>query len=349
MLFDRPSRHAAATQRRRMASSSALTDYEADLTSKDRLKQKEAIRRLLDGKVKNDWSWTWPQDERPGTPTVDRYPENTAEPDWKERDEWASNADSDDEAEANGSSEQDLSSPGNPFRFDDPDTVGQTIKKNTTDRKTRHRQKLVAEMQVNDGVACFTHRRNAWTRARHVRRSRQTSATAGPKSEPADITTEDLSAEEWDFVTEIPVAEPILPPETPMRKGINEKAYLNIYNKVIIEGQTPFCPINLGVVISSCVAGWKRDGEWPPSSKANEMDAAAKRTLLLSKMGKKEQARKASTVSAEGVKDKGVLRRSLQKVVGLVHGRRPSEIVTFEKAENKGKDGETSPVAPPII
>ncbi|PSR93696.1 hypothetical protein BD289DRAFT_364364 [Coniella lustricola] len=37
------------------------TDYDADLVSKDKVKQKEAVKRHLQSKVRNDWSFTWPR------------------------------------------------------------------------------------------------------------------------------------------------------------------------------------------------------------------------------------------------------------------------------------------------
>jgi hypothetical protein len=85
----------------------------------------------------------------------------------------------------------------------------------------------------------------------------------------ADFTQLNDDDDEWDWVTEIPIAPPILPLETPMRKGIVNKATssMSIYDKVVQQAQTPACPINLGIMIDSIVLGWKRDGEWGDEKK----------------------------------------------------------------------------------
>jgi len=350
MFFGELQRSSAAAHRRRsMATTSALTDYEADLTSKDRMKQKDAIKRVLAGKVRDDWSWTWPrEDDEPGTPIVSRSQESLLE-DWKEREEWASNA-SEDESE-NGATigtptVVEASNNKDPFLFDSPDGVGDILRKTAEDRKARRRRRLNQEMQVNDGLSCFTHRRNAWTCARHVRRIPRASSTTTPlkrtlsrptsKPSPTAPTPSILTAEDdfLELITEIRIAPPILPPETPMRKGINERSYTTIYDKVVLQSQTPFCPINLSVVTKSCVEGWKRDGEWPP--KAGEMEAviaSVKKAGFGTEMGS-ERADRRESESKDGLggasKSKSVLRRSLQKVMGAVR----------ERAGSKGKEGE---------
>lgn len=114
-----------------------------------------------------------------------------------------------------------------------------------------------------------------------------------------------------------------------MRKGINERAYATIYDKVVLQSQTPFCPINLSVVTKSCVEGWKRDGEWPP--KSGEMEGVIA-SVKKANFGGNGSITK-DTESRDGVggsKSKSVLRRSLQKVMVAVR----------ERAGSKGKDGE---------
>lgn len=347
MFFGELQRSSAAAHRRRsMATTSALTDYEADLTSKDRMKQKDAIKRLLAGKIKEDWSWTWPREgDEPGTPVVNRSQEILVEEDWQEREEWISNAsESEDETGATiGTlSVVDASTSNDPFRFDSPDGVGDTLRKTADDRKARRRRRLQEEMRVNDGLSCFTHRRNAWTCARHVRRIARTSLNttplkrtlSRPTSKPSPTTPKPcVPAQEddiLDLITEVRIAPPILPPDTPMRKGINERAYVTIYDKIVLQSQTPFCPINLSVITKSCVEGWKRDGEWPP--KSGEMEAviaSVKKTGLGLEGGVGRESESKDGLGA-GVKSKSVLRRSLQKVMGAVR----------ERAGSKGKDGE---------
>lgn len=64
--------------------------------------------------------------------------------------------------------------------------------------------------------------------------------------------------------TIVPVPAPILPPSNPLRASIQPSHYLQLYDKLIVNSLTPSCPINLSDMLPACVAGWKRDGEWPP-------------------------------------------------------------------------------------
>lgn len=301
MHFSDLRKNSVLTHRRQsMASTAALTESQADLSSRDRNKQKDAIRRILSNKVKNDWKWDWPQDaSNASTSILDQYFDDAEETDWAEREEWTSGvseSDPDQEAKrettataADGASTADSGQGNDPFRFDSPGDVGgkvqQTEYAREEARRSRRWKRAQEEILTNDGLRCFTQRRDAWTNARYVRplstRPRRPSSvsimsspppTPPPKDRPVtymDAAREPLTQEEaaafFDYMTaEVPIAKPILPPETPMRKGINEKAYPTIYDKVVVQGQTPFCPINLSVVTKSCVAGWKRDGEWPP-------------------------------------------------------------------------------------
>ncbi|KAI9666951.1 MAG: hypothetical protein M1831_001456 [Alyxoria varia] len=88
--------------------------------------------------------------------------------------------------------------------------------------------------------------------------------------------------------TLIPLANPILPTTDPTRQSLlllSQKAsassptttnptdtsetdklnylHTSIYSKVILQSLTPSVPINLQVLVSALVSGWKRDGEWP--------------------------------------------------------------------------------------
>lgn len=64
--------------------------------------------------------------------------------------------------------------------------------------------------------------------------------------------------------TLLPIPPPLLPPANPMRASISPALYNSIYEKVVVHSLQPSCPINLGDMLRACVAGWKRDGEWPP-------------------------------------------------------------------------------------
>ncbi|TQW00072.1 mitochondrial AAA ATPase [Cordyceps javanica] len=77
-------------------------------------------------------------------------------------------------------------------------------------------------------------------------------------------TTEEMRT--YPVETLLPVAQPILPPNNPLRASITPNVYLGLYDKVILHNLQPSCPINLADMLRSCVTGWKRDGEWPPRS-----------------------------------------------------------------------------------
>ncbi|KAL6852878.1 hypothetical protein ACO1O0_007426 [Amphichorda felina] len=76
----------------------------------------------------------------------------------------------------------------------------------------------------------------------------------------------DASVELCPVETIVPVPPPILPPSNPLRASITFGNYLQLYDKLIVHNLQPACPINLSDMIGACVAGWKRDGEWPPRS-----------------------------------------------------------------------------------
>lgn len=353
-------------RRRQYANTNALTDYEADLTGKDRAKQKEAVKKLLMEKIKDDWKWDWP---RPDTnPRLEPEPEIEAVPtpvirvdthesqgsmieeQWKERDEWISNAsDSGEDTTAVAAKGAPLSpTKENPFRFESPDGVGETIKKTQSERKRRRKKRLAEEMTWNDGVRCFIERRDAWTGARRVSRAspkvtfppisklrKSASHSSGDEgsSTAVDAETSDVDEEEWEADTEIPVAPPLIPPSNAMRASINPTAYNTIYDKVILQQLTPSCPINLKDITRSCVQGWKRDGEWPPKSSVPDSLAGKRRRKLsmaslfgLEKTKSKEDKEKAEKERAEKeVADQrssvdhkpGAFKRSIQKLLLL--------------------------------
>jgi hypothetical protein len=300
----------AAHRRRSMANTSAITEYEADLTSKDRLKQKEAVRNILASKIRNDWTFPNVVDDAELEPS-EALPEGDPEQPttWIERGDWLSelsdSSDSDNGlAQTSTNSTSGAEKPAkktkkkiNPFRFDSPDGVGEALRRSADRRKLRRQRKLQEELAYNEGLRCFTARRNAWTNARIVRRPRcaATSPTS-PNGEKPPAVADD---EEAILDTLLPIAPPLLPPSTPMRRNITSRAHSTIYDKVVMQSQTPMCPINLQTVVSSCVDGWKRDGEWPPRGTEPEATLARRRN-----------------VEAAGAAQKGVWRRSLQKVFG---------------------------------
>ncbi|KAF3766378.1 hypothetical protein M406DRAFT_290831 [Cryphonectria parasitica EP155] len=131
--------------------------------------------------------------------------------------------------------------------------------------------------------------------------------------------------------TMLPIPPPLLPPSNPMRASITPSLYNSIYEKVVVHSLQPSCPINLSDMVRACVAGWKRDGEWPPRPAAPEpaaVVAVKRKKSTVHGRGHdgdkdKEKVRRESTAGGdEGSGGSGTgkaLRRSLQKVLGIGH------------------------------
>ncbi|KAJ5038023.1 uncharacterized protein L3040_006896 [Drepanopeziza brunnea f. sp. 'multigermtubi'] len=368
-----------AHRRRNYASTSALTDYEADLTGKDRAKQKEAVKRYLGEKVKNDWSWEWPRPEPSPVGSVEPpvkqpEPEQSSEPpeaevadevdllesnfvedhsehsqgEWKERDEWLSNASDEDDlkvpAPRNTASSHDTPTPTSKNSPTPPisvESVGETTNNAREERKCRRKKRLADELIWNDGLRCFVARRDNWTGARKVKR--QSSAFPPAKKTPTrgslssadrlDSDAADLEDDDtlWEDDVEVPIAPPILPPENAMRASILPSAYNTIYDKVVVQALSPSCPMNLKDVTRSCVQGWKRDGEWPPeASVPDTLRKKARKLSVASILGLNERERAAASAPKEErdaknrTHDKddkdgkgGSIRNSLQKMLHL--------------------------------
>jgi hypothetical protein len=399
-------------------------DHDADLLSKDKAKQKEAVKRYLAEKIRNDWEFVWPpvangppEHEFDGQ-AVTEAPEDAkaaAEDGTESTDENdADSEDGDDDAastystvsednahfrpRADWASElSDNENPAalSPFRFDNPDAVGATIHASILARRSRRRRALRKEMEWNDGLACFEARRDAWTGAKTVRvhmkttspttsfaslsprrlffrpsvpnspagipispqspnshnqqrQSGDASAGVSDSSDPSKDGTKDFSkqfskestrsnasrsSQLYPVETLLPIPPPLLPPGNPMRSSITSAVYLSLYDKVVVHSLMPSCPINLKDMVRSCVAGWKRDGEWPPRPTAQDPGTIAVRrkkkasndqTKLTRRMSfgflnrgeKPEKAEKDEEAAGTG---KGI-RRSLQRVLGLGHG-----------------------------
>lgn len=84
------------------------------------------------------------------------------------------------------------------------------------------------------------------------------------KKDSTSQTSQHSDASLYPVETIVPVPAPILPPSNPLRASIQPSHYLQLYDKLIVNNLTPSCPINLSDMLPACVAGWKRDGEWPP-------------------------------------------------------------------------------------
>lgn len=348
MIFGHHSSAQAAQRRRNYANTNAMTDYEADLTSKDRAKQKEAVKKYLAERIRQDWTWEWPRPENSSSeasPAVEAEPVasqkiEVADPEyerWKERDEWLSNASEEEESAGMPHSVSSPDTPStrhSPYRFENPEGVGDTVKRTQHDRKQRRKKRLAEELAWNDGLACFTARRDAWTCARRVSRAsmgfsrvntNKTIKRSSLSSEDGGSSTaiEHEEDDKWEDDTEVPVADPIIPPENAMRASITPTSYNTIYDKVVVQALTPSCPMNLKDVTRSCVQGWKRDGEWPPKSSVPDLPKKKGRKMSVASlfgMEKRDDPVKENDGDKVERKPSGsAIRKSLQKILSLGH------------------------------
>lgn len=198
----------------------ASVDYDADLVSKDKSKQKEAVKRHLQTKVRNDWTFIWPPETAKESAPEARLSgakdeeaaneDQTAHPelDHKPHEEDEAVVDSGEEPESDSEAESVYSTVSNdplhwrprlewsselsddelpynspsPFKFDTPDSVGQAVTAAKVARKARRRREIRKEMAWNDGLACFEARRNAWTGAKVAQIRPKPSSPLSPAS-----------------------------------------------------------------------------------------------------------------------------------------------------------------------
>lgn len=367
------------------------TDEHTDLLSKDKTKCKEAVKRYLAEKVRNDWVFSWPScaDVTP-TPPKAEAPEADGGADVVDEinDDEGYQVDDgdldlgenvivgDDDEERDDTTsiysviehdplhykiltEWDSDAPAGGIEDDDSEVAISKLQR-TAQKRRDHRK----EMEYNEGLACFEARRNAWTEARTVRlrvttesclvpaspqrsprrfffrrsMSGASSATIPPAvtsavshdspdteretpQDSASHTSAQSSLSTYPVETVVPIPPPILPPHNILRASIQPSHYVQLYDKLIVNSLTPACPINLSDMISACVAGWKRDGEWPPRGTPAEPAPARKKKRTST--GGPENGAGVRRLSLTGLlssnKDgtgKGV-RQSLQRAFGL--------------------------------
>lgn len=339
MLFGKNDK-ALSNRRRMFATSSAFTDYEADLSSSDRVKAKQSVMRFLKERIKSDWKYTWPKPDGENTDTEYEFDEDNAV-NWREREDWESGISEDDEenrmeelaatagdmdlqASAGRGSETAITSgsppmspnpdmiaqsPGidtiaaasSPFRFETPEKVGELVQKKIQDKKERRRKRRLEMQAWNEGLDCWTRRRDAWTCARKVPPSSMSQDTRPPppkisfnddtpSDDPASpcegnsTTSKPQSTPTYTPITQIPIAQPLIPPENGIRSQIGPAVYGKIYEKVVTSSITPAVPINLKDITRSCVEGWKREGEWPPRPTAPEPSIAHGKRMGMSRI-----------------------------------------------------------------
>ncbi|KAK3304213.1 uncharacterized protein B0T15DRAFT_233004 [Chaetomium strumarium] len=183
-------------------------DIDPDLVSRDKAKQKEAVKRHLAEKIRNDWEFTWPpvvaaaaataeptiaaQDGVVPPVTEGDVTNLTPVPETADGDplrDAGEEADSDSDAESTYSTisedperfrpraewtsdlsdNDDFHVPTSPFRFDSPEAVGAAVRDSIESKRAQRRKAVREEAKWNPGLACFEARRNAWTGARIVR------------------------------------------------------------------------------------------------------------------------------------------------------------------------------------
>lgn len=210
-----------ARLRRHSHTTPTVPDYDPDLVSRDKSKQKDAIKRVLADKIRNDWNFEWPRSSaKPisegngrtgGTATAQHddlaIEETDSEDDaastystvsedlvhFRPRSEWLSDMPDD----------EDDGVPVSPsaYRFDSPDAVGASVKAAALAKSAKRRRQVREEMEWNQGLACFNARRDAWTGAKAVRvRPKPASPT------PMSPTSKRLSW--WHISTSPPTSSP---------------------------------------------------------------------------------------------------------------------------------------------
>lgn len=285
---------------------------------------------------------------------------------FRPRLEWESEISDED-----SSSEDDGSASVCHFRFESPDTVGETIRAEVLSKKEKRRRATRDEVAWNEGLACFEARRNAWTGAKTVRlKKKPISPTSGlaslsprrlffrssPPTSPLSSSPNDrrsgdvprtpsdssdvqkdmapplskkqtkssshsIPAAQLPIETIIPIAPPLLPPANAMRASISPSVFPALYDKLVVNGLTPSCPVNLADMIRACVVGWKRDGEWPPRATVDPPPVRRKKrksSEIKRKSGENGTGQRRMSLGLLGKDDGGGIRRSMQKFFG--HG-----------------------------
>ncbi|KAF1977688.1 hypothetical protein BU23DRAFT_451664 [Bimuria novae-zelandiae CBS 107.79] len=223
-----------------------------------------AARRFLEERVRNDWNW-------PDVPDVWSQSDDEVRGVTSFRERYYGDS-SPSESEAEGAADS-----SDPYRFDDPDSVGNAVELKAQRRTRKRYLALEEEMRVNEGLRLFVERRDAWTGVASVRKYGATGRTAQAQPDAQTADTERTSSDLAD--TLVPVAPPLLL-DNAIRKSISPKAYSDIFNKIVVSSRTPAVPINLSDMTKALVVGWKENGEWPPKAATLDPLAGKRRAAL---------------------------------------------------------------------
>ncbi|KAH9864917.1 hypothetical protein IAQ61_008862 [Plenodomus lingam] len=216
-------------------------------------------KRFLDERVRTDWA----------------FPDSPAP--WSASDEEVRDAQSFREryyGESDSSSESHAGDEGDgPYKFDNPDSIGDAIAHTRETRVGRRRARLEQEMEENEGLRIWVHRRDLWTGAASVRKygirkpPHRASPTAGDLREvhatPTRLESQSTSSSAPEPIDMVPIA-PRLLESNPIRASITPRAYSDIFQKIVVSARTPSVPINLADMTQALVHGWKETDEWPP-------------------------------------------------------------------------------------
>ena len=236
----------------------------------------------------------------------------------------------------------------NPYKFEDPDSVGAVLE----DRRRPRTYAPEYELKWNEGLQHWVEQRDAWTnatyqrpvqpraichvtKARDTRRRNASESTDGSLDRPLSTSSNgSTSLPETSSSIEsvdqpeslgnshgpwLPLYAPLLPPDNPVRANIKPAAYDHIYSKVVIQSLTPSLPIPLTHMTSALVEGWKTDGVWPPRN-SNAASAVApephkKRNSVMNAMRLKRGHNHRTLQKAHSKGDEhGTVRKSIDSV-----------------------------------
>ncbi|KAH7392542.1 hypothetical protein BKA66DRAFT_412148 [Pyrenochaeta sp. MPI-SDFR-AT-0127] len=234
-------------------------------------------RRFLDDRLRNDW-------EYPNVPPAWSASDEEVRDAQGFRERYYGESESGDSSTEEG---QGIS----PYKFDNPDSIGDAVAHTRDARKRRRRERLEREMLENEGLRIWVERRDLWTGAASVRKygvqghkhaNNAHSATGESPEEhaatPSVSESQSLDVESPATFDLVPIA-PRLLATNAIRASITPKAYVDIFQKIVVSSRTPSVPINLADMTKALVQGWKDTDEWPPRAGLLDPLAGKKRSL----------------------------------------------------------------------
>ncbi|KAF3911560.1 hypothetical protein ABW20_dc0110320 [Dactylellina cionopaga] len=165
--------------------------------------------------------------------------------------------------------------PKSAYRFHDPTSIG-SPKITKEERKARRKMELEEEMRWNDGLRIWVERRDLWTQA--DKNGRVPIGKSKFEDVSLDLRFDDSFKARWkNELTPIPAV--YLRHQNPFYDAVVPDAYPQLYQRIIIKGNTPTIPISLQHMTNALVEGWKADGQWPPKPNKPEPSMTRKKTV----------------------------------------------------------------------